>query len=76
MQFQQGLCNYTPERCPVLDLIGSPCRTPMRKPDARMPDIAQGEDVQKIGEKMDEKQTKPPKRYSEASLAVPEHEKQ
>ena len=33
-----------------------------------LPQITQGEDVQKVGEKMDEKQTKPPKRYSEASL--------
>lgn len=33
-----------------------------------MPEILQGEDIQKVGEKLDEKQTKPPKRYSEASL--------
>ena len=33
-----------------------------------LPSVSEGEDVAKLGEKMDEKQTKPPKRYSEASL--------
>lgn len=36
--------------------------------DQTLPEIVQGEDVRKVGEKLEEKQTKPPKRYSEASL--------